>query len=103
MNLKRIAWEIVKFKARYGRGQSWVSYFNPIFYMGALANYKYILEYPTAMYFLAVGYLITCYLLGTADELWGIWKLENIYHSKIINPFMEELDKKINSILEATK
>lgn len=103
-----IAWSIVKIKYRVSRGQSWVIYFKDAVYVyiailaleDLLKRFgiidpnliKYLLITMVPMYFVA------CWLIGYLDEKWGIWKMESVWGSKDLNPFMERLNEMIKEI-----
>ena len=94
----RIRWTIVKAKNRFGRGQHWISYFNPIIYISGLAYLKTLSEHPGIVPWLAVGYVLFCVSAGWADETFGIWKLEAIWGAKDMNPFFEQHDEEQKDI-----
>ncbi len=111
MSPKSFAWFIVKIKARVGRGQGWLYYIKDIAYVFLTLYFvedilrKFGLDNPTVFRYLYVilpiMYFISCYVLGYIDEKYGIWKMEAVYGSKDLNPFMEKMDKKIDLLIEA--
>lgn len=104
------SWFIVKIRYRISRGQSWLYYIKDIAYVG-IALYliedvlkKFGITDPTLFKYLyiitPIAYFIGCYIIGYFDEKYGIWKKESIYGSKDLNPFMENLNTKIEEIHE---
>ncbi len=103
---KSVAWTAVKVKARINRGQSWTDFIRYFAYVlvivrlltDAAKDYfgMDVSELKWIYILSPVAYLLTIYLIGYADELKGIWKIENIYNSRDLNPFMDEVDKKIS-------
>jgi hypothetical protein len=110
MALKSIAWFVVKIKARIARGQGWLYYIKDIAYVFLTLYFiedilrKFGLDNPILFRYLyiivPIGYFIACYLIGYLDEKHGIWKMEAVYGSKNLNPFMEQIDKKIDKLIE---
>jgi hypothetical protein len=111
VNARNFAWLIVKVKYRISRGQSWVVYLKDAVYVyiailaledllkrfgivdPALIKYLLIIMVP--------GYFLGCYIIGWLDEHWGIWKMESVYGSKDLNPYMERLNEMVKEIHEA--
>jgi len=106
--LKSLAWAIVKVKYRVSRGQSWVIYFKDAVYVyiAVLALEDLLKRFgivdPNLIKYLLItlvpAYFIGCYTIGWFDEHFGIWKMESVWGSKDLNPFMERLNKMIEEI-----
>jgi hypothetical protein len=109
--MKSFAWAIVRTKYRISRGQSWVAFFKDAVYVyiailaleDLLKRFgivdpiliKYLLIIMVPLYFLG------CYIVGLLDERWGIWKMESVWGSRELNPFMERLNEMIKEIHES--
>jgi len=108
LNKESILWILVKFKVRYGRGQSWLSYFNQIAVM-IVAGYALLdlfhIENPASLTLMIIGFLSICtyvsfgYVLGWLDENWT-WKKELEYGTKDLNPFMQGMAKDLSTCNE---
>lgn len=107
---KRFAWTVVKIKARIGRGQGWLYYIKDVAYVTiTIRIFEDVLkrfgfgdpDFMKYLYFiLPIVFFIGCYVVGYLDEKYGIWKMEAVYGSRELNPFMEKLDRKIDQILD---
>lgn len=105
---RNLAWLVVKTKYRVGRGQSWVIYFKDVIYVyiAVLALEDLLRRFgisdPNLIKYLIIImvpiYFLGCYIIGWLDEHWGIWKLESVYGSKNLNPFLERLNSDIKEI-----
>jgi len=99
---------IAKFHLRFGRGDSLLTFFKEILqavvYLGAFSYiYKNWFGVALDKYLvigLALSYIIICYFVGAIDERVGFWRYENRYSSKELNPFLEELNSKIDILLK---
>ncbi len=108
LNKESILWILVKFKVRYGRGQSWLAYINQIAVM-VVAGYAVLdllkIDNPSTPLLINVGfaavicYILFGYTLGYLDENWT-WKKELEYGTKDLNPFMQNLSKDINTCID---
>ena len=108
MKKQNIAWDVVKTKYRVGRAQSWVSYFKDgvYVYIAVLAFEDLLRRFgivdPLLIRYLLIImvplYYIVCYGIGFLDEHWGIWKMESVWGSKDLNPFMERLNEMVKEI-----
>jgi hypothetical protein len=99
---------IAKTRLRYDRGYAFFSEFVKIFEIGTLmvllidkVNEKTGLG--ISYYFLVAGIIIIptlFYLFGLFDEKkFGFWKYENQYNSNELNPFLKELNDKVDRLL----
>lgn len=108
-----IAWTVVKVRARFGRGQGWLWYIKDLILLflglyviedvfarfGLNDMYSDVSKY---LYIIVPAcYFTIAYLIGYIDEKKGILKKEYVYSSKYLNPFMAELDSKVDKLLEA--
>ncbi len=108
--LKEFAWLIVKVRVRIGRGQGWLYYIKDIAYVFLTLYFiedilrRFGLDNPMLFRYLyiilPISYFIACYVIGYLDEKYGIWKMESVFGSKDLNPFMAQLDAKIDKLLE---
>jgi hypothetical protein len=106
--LKNLAWSVVKIKYRVSRGQSWVIYFKDAVYVyiAVLALEDLLKRFgivdPNLIKYLLItlvpAYFLCCYVIGWLDEHWGIWKMESVWGSKDLNPFMERLNEMVKGI-----
>lgn len=99
---------IVKIKYRISRGQGWIYYVKDIVYV-FVAIYaiedilrRFGISDPILIKWLFITmpplYFILCYIIGWFDEKKGIWKLESVYGSKDLNPYMERLNEMVKEI-----
>ena len=106
MNKKTIAEFLAKVILRHSRGSSLVGIF---VLMGKEAVYWGLALDLVHRYFgvdvffwlvpiLAASSAVIYYILGYVDEFYGFWKFQTRYQSRELNPFFEEMDKKIDSI-----
>lgn len=108
---KKLAEKVAKAYLRYNRGSSLVSFFtsmiHDVVYYGILMDLAYRYLYITIPYWivaiLVIFAVIVYYILGLIDEKIGFWKIQNSLSAKELTPFFEELDKKVDMILETTK
>lgn len=97
----KASWEVVKWKARYGRGQSWAYFIKDMLYVYiafALLETKYNIDLGLLLFILPFVYIFGCAVIGYIDERRGIWKKEAIWNSKDLNPFMAKIDTKIDGM-----
>lgn len=108
MNKRNFAWLVVKIKYRIGRGQSWVIYFKDAVYVyiAVLAMEDLLKRFgivdPNLIKYMLITlvpfYFLSCYMIGWFDEKKGIWKLESVYGSQDLNPYMERLNEMVKEI-----
>lgn len=110
----KLAWAVVKFKARYNRGNSWMNEVKDVM-MTIISIYAaknlQLLEIfgldseavltPNGVVMIGVGMLFVGYLIGWADEIkLLLWQRENIYGSRTVNPVFCEIEKSIAELHE---
>ncbi len=105
----QLKWTVVKTRNRIGRGQGWLYYIKDIAYVFITIYFiedilrRWGINDPEIfriMYIIfPILYFISCYIIGFLDEKYGIWKLESIWGSRDLNPFMKEIDEKIDLLL----
>jgi hypothetical protein len=108
MTRHKIAENLAKFYLRYGRGAGLTNFVKEmlknVVFLGAfgylLKDWFGIEVTKTILISSAVIYSFLCYLIGWIDEKLGFWRIENSYASKQLNPFFEELDRKIDEALK---
>jgi hypothetical protein len=113
LKLKNIAWFVVKIRARIGRGQGWLYYIKDVAYVSiTLYIFEDVLKrfgiddplvFKYLYILLPIAYFAACYVIGFLDEKYGIWKMEAVYGSKDLNPFMERMDAKLDKLCSAVK
>lgn len=106
---KGVRWFAVKTRARINRGLSWIDYIRYIAYsslaimgldtaakgFGVTIRPDILAEIYVV---LPVLLLSSAYLIGYLDECYGLWKLEAIWGNRDVNPFMKNLEEKIEEI-----
>jgi hypothetical protein len=106
INIK-IAEKIAKFRLRYSRGYAFVADAIRLVQFGTLmtllaSEIEKRTGFKIDLWFIWIGCIILpiiLYFIGYFDEKHlGFWKFENQYSSKELNPFLEEIDKKIDSL-----
>jgi predicted membrane channel-forming protein YqfA (hemolysin III family) len=96
---------VARFKARQSRGGAWIQMILNIGIITAnIALFKNWFEsfgvsLGTMLVIGVVAYLLGTVLIGFFDEHYGIWQHENDFNTNL-NPFMINLDKKIEEILK---
>lgn len=103
----RVMWSIARGKVFYERGDSWLSKLRNImsivFYIvaGQAVLERYTPIRIDLMFFavvLPIGYVIGNLVIGYLDFKYGIMKKEAVFGTREVNPFIEELDKKVTRI-----
>jgi len=102
--------ELAIAKVRYVRGSSYFQ--SVVFGIGIItANIKLFSETITfygfdPMYFYCIAppaYLMLCYYIGYIDERFGLWKCENEYNWKNVNPTSNKLVNDVEEIKNMLK
>jgi len=106
MQKKLLAVLLAKFYLRHNRGLELTSFIvnavKMIVYFGGLwylVKEWFNIDFSKWIAIgLAFGYIVICYLIGFLDEKIGFWKIQNIYNSRELNPFIREMAKNIEDI-----
>jgi hypothetical protein len=94
MVVKKILVAIMKTKIRVDRGLALISYVKYFIYALGL---KFAVSNQWSVFLLTA--LVTgllAYSLGLVDQKYGIWKIENLYLTREINPYFKKLETTIN-------
>ena len=97
---------LAKYLLRSGRGAGLVNHVTDLprdvldgtVYLFALKGLLGIEIPPIFLVFIVITKKIVEYMIGWTDERVGFWKIENEYSSRNINPFNQEMLKRIKII-----
>lgn len=102
----KVAVLLTKYFLRTGRGKGLTARFTDIFrdmldatvYLFAIKGFFGIIIDPKYIIIIVISKSVIEYFLGWADQVYGFWRIENEYSSNNLNPFNEEMMKRIKNI-----
>jgi hypothetical protein len=83
--MKNLKWNLVKIKIRFERGYYWLKYIRDISLVIVAFD---MLNIPKEYAIILVPLM---YLIGYADERYGMWKMEYKYNLRILSKFKKKL------------
>jgi len=99
---KQFRMKLAIWKLRFSRGRNWITY--PWQIMDLMTFFVVVLGLGgMTLGLIAVGIIIILFTVGTIDEFYGVWKAEQTYANRELNPFFANMSEGIKNLQKEVK